>query len=252
MPHVPLFASGDFLDTSRRGLYGDVIEEIDWSVGQINRTLDRLGLSENTLVMFTSDNGPWWTKHERGGHKGLLRGAKGDTWEGGMREPFVARWPGRIPAGTVSMEVGSVLDFLPTCVTLAGGKVPQDRPIDGIDLMPALEGGEVGERTIYFYRNERLCAVRKGKWKLHFLVYDSTRGGYDGWKNWITPKVPQLYDLEVDPAERFDLSAKHPKVVAELTEAAERYKKEIETRGENRDLYDWFMNDWPTAPRRGE
>ncbi|MEA1997576.1 MAG: sulfatase, partial [Gemmatimonadota bacterium] len=148
MPHIPLFASEKFLDTSRRGLYGDVIEEIDWSVGRINDTLDRLGLSENTLVMFTSDNGPWMIMNERGGTAGLLRGAKGDTWEGGMREPFVARWPGRLPAGVVSAGVASVLDFLPTCVELAGGRAPSDRPIDGIDMMPTLEGISEPERTI--------------------------------------------------------------------------------------------------------
>ncbi len=116
-PHVPLYASDKFLDTSLRGLYGDVIEEIDWSVGQINAALNRLGLSENTLVMFTSDNGPWHTKNQNGGSAGLLRGAKGDTWEGGMREPFIARWPGHRPAGYISTGVGSVVDFFPTCVT---------------------------------------------------------------------------------------------------------------------------------------
>ena len=239
-PHVPLFASDKFLDTSKRGLFGDVIEEIDWSVGQINGTLDKLGLSENTLVIFTSDNGPWHIMKQRGGTPGLLRGAKGDTWEGGMREPFIARLPGRIPAGTISMEVGSVLDFLPTCVTLAGGKVPDDRPIDGIDLMPVLEGKKGRERTIYYYSDDNLNAVRKGKWKLHFTYYDHSRGGYRNRKHWVTPEVPLLYDLHADPSERFDLAAEHPEIVRELTETARRYKDEIERNGENRDLIEWF------------
>ncbi|MEA2064055.1 MAG: sulfatase [Gemmatimonadota bacterium] len=250
MPHVPLFASEKFLNTSRRGLYGDVIEEIDWSVGQILDKLDSLGLSENTLVMFTSDNGPWMIKDQRGGTAGLLRGAKGDTWEGGMREPFIARWPGRLPGGRVSCEVGSVLDFLPTCVTLAGGKVPGDRPIDGIDLMPALTGSAPQpERTIYFYSMQHLNAVRHGKWKLHFRYYDHSKGGYRRKDNWVEPETPLLFDLEEDPSERFDLAAGHPEVVARLTKLAEDYKAGIERLDENRDLKDWFIKDWPTAPR---
>ena len=124
MPHVPIFASDDFLDTSRRGLFGDVIEEIDWSVGQIMDTLERLGLDSDTLVFFTSDNGPWMTQNLKGGSAGMLRGAKGDTWEGGMREPTVARWPGHLPAGGVNMNIGSVTDFFPTLVSLAGGDIP--------------------------------------------------------------------------------------------------------------------------------
>lgn len=251
MPHVPLHASEKFLKTSLRGLFGDVIEEIDWSVGQILGTLDRFGLSENTLVIFTSDNGPWMIKNQEGGTAGLLRGAKGDTWEGGMREPFIARWKGRLPAGVISMEVGSVLDFLPTFVQLAGGTVPTDRPIDGIDLMPLLEGKASPERTIYFYRGEHLRAVRKGKWKLHFSYYDHGKGGYDQAGNWITPETPLLFDLEVDPSERFDLTKGNPEIVKELKEIAERYKEEIRRNAENQDLIDWFIKDWPTAPKKG-
>ena len=252
MPHVPLFASEKFLGTSLRGLYGDVIEEIDWSVGQIMDTLDRLGLSGNTLMMVTSDNGPWMARNLRGGSAGLLRGAKGDTWEGGMREPFIARWPERLPAGMVSSAVGSVLDFLPTCVTLAGGRVPQDRPIDGIDLMPTLEGKDRPERTIYFYERQHLNAVRRGKWKLHFRYYDHSKGGYQRKANWAVPEVPLLFDLEEDPGERFDLAAEQPQVVSRLTALAEEYKKEVERLGENRELLDWFIDDWPTAPRRSK
>ncbi|MGC9326497.1 MAG: sulfatase-like hydrolase/transferase, partial [Candidatus Hinthialibacter sp.] len=255
MPHIPLFASEKFLGASRRGLFGDVIEEIDWSVGQINAALDRLGLSENTLVMFTSDNGPWMTQYQKGGTAGLLRGAKGDAWEGGMREPFVARWPGVIPAGTISMEVGSTLDFFPTIMNLTGGKIPDDRPIDGVNLMPVLRGGRGSERTIYFYRGEHLRAMRKGKWKIHFSYQENNYNDFyaDRWKlKWTTPETPLLFNLDEDPSERFNLSAKHPDLVAELSQIAENYKAEIRNRGENQDLIDWFIHDWSKAPRKGE
>ncbi len=248
-PHVPLFASDEFLGTSRRGLYGDVIQEMDWSVGQINAALDRLGLSENTLVMFTSDNGPWMRMGLDGGNAGFLRGAKGDTWEGGMREPFIARWKNRIQPGTVSSEVGSVLDFLPTCVKLAGGTLPDDRPIDGVDLMPVLQGGNQPERTIYYYEREHLNAVRHGKWKLHLRYYDHSRGGYQRRDNWTAPEQPLLFDLEQDPGERFDVAGKNSSVVRELMALADSYKAEIERLDENRELTDWFLNVWPSAPR---
>lgn len=249
-PHVPLYASDKFLGSSKRGLYGDVIQELDWSVGQINDALDRLGLSENTLVMFTSDNGPWMSLGLRGGNAGFLRGAKGDTWEGGMREPFIARWKNHLPAGTVSSGVGSVLDFLPTCVNLAGGKVPDDRPIDGIDLMPVLQGKQQPERTIYYYEHQHLNAVRHGKWKLHLRYYDHSKGGYQRRKNWTVPDQPLLFDLEQDPGERFDVAEDNSAVVRELIALADSYRAEIEQLGENRELVDWFINDWPGAPRR--
>ena len=240
MPHTPLFASEKFLDTSLRGLFGDTVEEIDWSVGQILSTLDHLQLSENTLVLFTSDNGPWHIREQYGGSSGLLRGAKGDTWEGGMREPFIARWPGRIPAGEIMMSVGSVLDFFPTCVSLAGGEIPTDRPFDGINLIPILEGKQSPERIIYFYYFNHLNAVRKGKWKIHFRYYDHSKGGYGIYENWISPKDPLLYDLEKDPSEKYNIAVEHPDIVAELTKIAKNYKEEINQNGENRGLIEWF------------
>jgi len=241
-PHVPLFASDRFLGTSRRGLFGDVIEEIDWSVGEILSALARLGLDENTLVFFTSDNGPWMTQSTRGGTAASLRGAKGDTWEGGMRVPGIARWPGRLPAGTVNMNVASVLDFFPTLVTLAGGTIPTDRPIDGIDIMPVLEGNASPERTIFYYRDQHLNAVRKGKWKLHVRYYDHPGREYRYSKDrWVVPDKPLLFDLEVDPSERFDLAEEHPDIVADLAKVIADYTAEIERNGENRDLLDWFI-----------
>ncbi len=256
MPHIPLHASEKFLNTSKRGLYGDVIEEIDWSVGQILDTLGRLGLDENTLVFFTSDNGPWmWDKVGlHGGTAASLRGAKGDTWEGGMREPMIARWTGHLPAGRVNSEVGSVTDFLPTIVGLAGGAIPDDRPIDGIDLMPVLKGTETPERTIYYYRGEHLRAIRHGKWKLHFSYYKHPEHGYSyrGAGSYVTPENPLLYNIEVDPSERFDVAGDHPDVVSRLKTLAENYTREITENGENKELIDWFIKDWPTAPRQGE
>lgn len=235
-PHVPLHASEDFHGRSRAGLYGDVIAEIDWSVGQINDKLDALGLSENTLVVFTSDNGPWTIMKQDGGTTGLLRGGKGDTWEGGMRVPFAARWPGRIPAGTVSPEVASVLDFLPTMLRLAGGEIPGDRPVDGIDMLPALEGGSLPERTVHYHRGERLCALRRGKWKIHFRYFEPGQRNDFLADNWTPAEPPLLFDLETDPSERFDLAAERPEVVERLAREAADYKAELESRGENRAL----------------
>ena len=240
-PHIPLYASDDFLDTSKRGLFGDTVEELDWSVGEINKTLEKLGLAENTLLIFTSDNGPWVTKRQEGGSAGLLRGAKFDTWEGGMREPFIAKWPGKIPPGTISMEVSSTLDFFPTIVKLAGGKLPDNRTFDGIDMMPVLEGNKGPERTIFYYSEQNLNAVRKGKWKLHFRYYDNARGGDGLARNWIVPERPVLFDLNADPSEKYDIARRNPEVVQDLIATAEQYKKEIEDKGENKDLINWFI-----------
>lgn len=258
MPHIPLFRSEKFVDVSRNALYGDVIEELDWSVGQILDKLEADGLAENTFVIFTSDNGPWMVKKLHGGNAGMLRGAKGDTWEGGMREPAIFWWPGNVPAGKINMNVGSVLDFFPTLVTLAGGEIPDDRPIDGIDLMPVLQGESSPERTIFYYRGEKLRAVRKGKWKLHFSIWmPPTENFYDegtsvekvGWKDLDDP---MLFDIEADIMERFNVAADNPAVVADLTGVADAHTADLKARGENQELFDWFVNDWEHAPRKGE
>ena len=240
-PHVPLFASRNFLNTSARGLYGDTIEEIDWSVGQINQTLETLGLDENTLVIFTSDNGPWLTQELAGGSSGLLRGAKGDTWEGGMREPFIAKWPGKIPPGAISMEVASVIDFFPTIVALAGGKIPDDRAIDGVDIWPILEGKKIPERAIFYYSEQHLSAVRKGPWKLHLRYYDNSKGGFADPENWITPREPLLFNLDMDPSEQYNVADANPEIVLQLLAIASQYQREIDRNGENKELIDWFI-----------
>jgi len=219
MPHVPLFTSEDYQEVSLRGLYGDVIEEIDWSVGQVIDSLRQSGQAENTLVLFTSDNGPWLIFDQQGGSAGLLREGKGSTWEGGMREPTIFWWPGTIQPGVVR-QIGSTLDMLPTCARLAGAKLPKDLVLDGYDISPALLGtGPSPREEMFFYRDTKLYAVRKGPFKLHF----TTQAGYND-KPLVLDK-PALYHLEHDPSEKHDVASRHPDVVAELTKLAEEHKK---------------------------
>jgi len=222
-PHVPLFASGEFKDKSPRGLYGDVVEELDWSVGQILATLRTLELEKRTLVVFTSDNGPWLTCKLHGGSAGLLRGGKGSTWEGGMREPCIAWWPGRIPAGTVCTDLASTLDLLPTCAALAGAPLPKGRALDGFDILPVLRGeGRSPRDTMFFYRGTRLYAVRKGPWKAHFI----TQAGY-GDKP-LPHDPPWLFHLDHDPSEQYDLSKQNPQVIADILKEVERHKATLQ------------------------
>ena len=218
MPHVPLFASAGFKGRSLRGLFGDVIEEIDWSVGQVLDTLRELDLDERTLVAFTSDNGPWLIFNEHGGSAGLLRDGKGSTWEGGMREPTVFWWPGTIPPRVVR-ELGSTLDLLPTCAKLAGAKLPDGLVLDGMDISPALLGtGPSPRDAMFYYRGTRLYAVRKGPFKAHFITQDAY-----GPAKPESHDPPVLYHLGHDPSERFDVAEKHPEVVAEIRKLAEAH-----------------------------
>lgn len=216
-PHVPLFASDKFKDKSAGGLYGDTIEELDWSVGEILSALRNLNLDSNTLVIFTSDNGPWLAQKENGGSAGPLRDGKFSVYEGGIREPFVARFPGVISAGIVGNQPVIALDMFPTLLKLAGGNSSGGkRKLDGIDVMPILIGqAKPFERTFYFYRDETLQAVRRGKWKLHL-----PRQIKDG----VVPT--ELYDLTVDEGETKNLAAENPSIVRELTLAAERFDRE--------------------------
>ncbi|MGB2820428.1 MAG: sulfatase, partial [Phycisphaerae bacterium] len=220
MPHVPLGASAKFRGRSKRGLYGDVIEELDFSAGQVLDTLKELGLDEDTLVVFTSDNGPWIEKHigDYAGSADPLRGSKMMTWDGGPRVPAICRWPGKVPAGKVCDEVATTMDLLPTFARLAGAKLPDDRIIDGEDLWPLLSGapGAAGREAFYFYCYTHLQAVRCGKWKL--VLPRPARPGWTGWSARMIDAVPktQLYDLDADIAEKHDLADKNPAVVARL------------------------------------
>jgi len=213
MPHIPIFASEDFKGKSARGLYGDVIEEIDWSTGEILRTLKTLGLDKNTLVIYTSDNGPWDLKNGHGGCALPLRGFKFQTYEGGMREPTIMRWPGKIPAGTECSEIASTIDMLPTLARLTGATVPTDRVIDGKDIWPLMAGhrGATTPHQAYcYYRGTRLEAVRCGNWKLRRFK-----------------KQVELFDLAADISEQNNLADKRPEIVARLTAVMEDLDREL-------------------------
>ena len=223
MPHVPLFRSEQFAGRSARGLYGDVIEELDWSVGQIVSTLRAEGLADNTLVLFTSDNGPWLSYDEQGGSAGLLRAGKGTTWEGGMRVPFVAWWPGRIRPAVVAAP-GTTMDLYATAVRVAGGTVPTDRPLDGYDISPVLLGtGPSTREAVFYWRQRELYAVREGAWKAHFI----SEGAYGQFGGKTVHETPELYNLDHDPSEKYNIAALHADVVARLKNVAAQHQAGI-------------------------
>jgi len=235
MPHVPLFASDKFEGASARGLYGDVIEEIDWSVGQILDVLRETGLDQRTLVIFTSDNGPWLTEGLEGGTAGLLRDGKGTTWEGGMRVPSIAWWPETIPAGKTSISLATTMDLMPTIVQLAGAKIPQDRIMDGVDLMPIFLDPTASVREeVYFYRGTRLWAVRKGSWKLHYI----TQSAYVGDEP-MEHDPPILYHLDRDPRERFNVATEEPEVILEIQAIVDQHLAELKRPPSQLNVPEW-------------
>ena len=225
MPHVPLFANKEFQGKSPRGLYGDVIEEIDWSVGQVLETLRAEGLDKNTLVFFTSDNGPWLIFDDHGGSAGLLKDGKGSTWEGGMREPTLAWFPGKIPAGTVNQSIASTMDIFATIHALAGVEMPQDREMDSFDLSPMLfENGQGHREVLFYYRAYQLMAVRMGPWKMHLLTQD----GYGpGSQKAVEQNPPLLYNLDVDPSERFNVADKNTEVIERIHERIKEHRAKL-------------------------
>ena len=220
MPHMPLFRSEPFEGHSTAGTYGDVIEEVDSAVGRVLETLERLELAANTLVVFTSDNGPWTSFETHGGSAGPLRHGKGTTFEGGMRVPAIFWWPGTIEPGVIQ-DIGSAMDLFTTSITLAGGVVPADRPIDGVDISPVLFGtGMTPRDSMAYYRMGELFAFRQGPYKVHFV----TEGRYGLPPARTEHDPPLLFDLRVDPGERYDISTEQPTTVAALVEAAARYE----------------------------
>ena len=237
MPHVPLFVSDKFEGKTGLGLYADVIAEIDWSVGQILDALKRNGVDGNTLVVFTSDNGPWLSYGDHGGSAGPLREGKTTTFEGGVRVPCVMRWPGTIPAGSVVGAVASTIDLLPTFAKLIGASLSADRPIDGRDIGPLMRnepGAKSPHEAFYYFWGRRLQAVRAGKWKLtfpHEYSHVVTRGG--GGKPGKYQQNPRasidlsLFDLESDPGETKNVIADHPDVVKRLQALAERAREDL-------------------------
>jgi arylsulfatase A-like enzyme len=212
MPHVPLFVSDEFFVDDAHKAYKATIEQIDSSVGRVLEALKKAGVDKNTLVVFTSDNGPWLSKKHHGGSALPLRDGKFTTYEGGMREPTIMRWPGKIPAGRVCREVCGTIDLLPTFAKLAEGEVPPDRMIDGKDIWPLMSGkpgAESPHKAYFYYRGNNLEAVRSGKWKLR------------------SRKKTELYDLQADISETNNVAAEHPGVVKRLNYVMKEFDREL-------------------------
>ncbi|MEM8565898.1 MAG: sulfatase [Bacteroidota bacterium] len=213
MPHIPLFANEDFRGSSTQGLYGDVIQEIDWSVGEIIKTLKQLHLEHNTVIVFSSDNGPWLAFKTHGGSAGPLRAGKGTTFEGGQRVPTIFWGPGTVEPGIIH-EMGSTLDIINTFAALSGTRLPEDRKMDGYDLSGVLKSAESNSprNNFFYWTDAKLYAVRVDEWKLHIqqtepIVY---------WRKTQPLDTPQLYNLEADIAEKYDRFDAHPKIVSRL------------------------------------
>jgi arylsulfatase A-like enzyme len=253
MPHLKLAASEPFRGKSERGLYGDVIEEIDFNVGRIVQEIRKLGLAKHTYIIFTSDNGPWFLdRHPRlskqrdkggshGGDATPLRGHKTSAWEGGVRVPCVMWAPGRIPQGKVCSEIATTMDMLPTLAAIAGAAVPTDRVLDGkdiSDLVHGREGARSPTKAFYYYGHTQLMAVRSGTWKLHLPCKLNTMKRWDVYQkesDIVDFSKPLLYDLKSDPGEQVNVADKHPGKVRELT-----------------DLADWARNDIGDYDRAGK
>jgi arylsulfatase A len=246
MPHVPLFVSEKHAGKSAQGLYGDVIEELDWSVGQVLDALERHGLTRKTLVIFTSDNGPWLSYGDHAGSAGKLREGKGTTFEGGVRVPGIFRWPGRVSAGRVSAEPAMTIDVLPTVARLAGARLDPEVRIDGRDLWPVLTdpAAKSPHPALYFYWGQALEAVRSGRWKLHLTHEYRTLGGKPGGTGgrpapYVNQRIEQsLFDLAADPGETTPVDEAHPAEVRRLLELAEQARTDLgdsllRRRGEN-------------------
>ena len=234
MPHVPLYVSDKFKGKSARGLYGDVIQEIDWAVGEILTALKTHGLDDNTLVIFTSDNGPWSVYGNHAGSPGPFRESKGTCWEGGIRVPCLMRWPGQIPAGKVCAEPVGTIDILPTVAGLTGAALPV-KPFDGKDIA-ALLRGEAGAKTphqslVFYYGNHELQALRSGKWKLilphtYRTIESAGADGLAGKHGKATAGL-ELYDLEKDPGETKDLASTEPAILQQLKAMAQTAREEL-------------------------
>jgi arylsulfatase A len=232
MPHTPVKPSAAFRGTSHHGPYGDVVEEIDWSTGEVLDALRRYQVDDNTLLIFTSDNGPWVVgsnkKQIKGGSAGPLRGAKSTTWEGGVRVPFLARWPGHLPAGAVRGGIATLMDLFTTTIELAGGKVPDDRVIDGRNILPMLEGKQDSPHdSFYYYFHGQVFAVRSGDWKLHLRKREVQKNGRPRDPRPCDP--PELYNLAADLGEQHDVASEHPDIVGRLSEMAETFDAAVDT-----------------------
>ena len=236
MTHVPLAVSDKFRGKSEQGLFGDVMMEIDWSVGEILKTLEKNGLDKNTLVIFTSDNGPWLNFGNHAGSTGGLREGKGNSFEGGQREPCLMQWPGQIVGGSICNKLASTIDLLPTIAALTNSPLP-DKKIDGVDISALIFGDEKAnprETFLYYYRKNSLEAVRKGSWKLVFAHPGRTYVGFKPGVNGFPGPVNEnfqfeeaLYDLRRDPGERYDVKGFYPEVVVELRKLADDARDDL-------------------------
>jgi arylsulfatase A len=235
MVHVPLHVSDKFRGKSGAGLFGDVMMEVDWSVGRIVDAIRKHGLEKDTLVIFTSDNGPWLSYGDHAGSAKPLREGKGTMFDGGCREPTVLWWPGRIPAGTVCKEPAMTIDILPTVARLIGAKLPEHK-IDGLDIWPLMAGepdAKSPHEALYFYWGKELHAVRWGKWKLHFphsyRTLNGRKGGTGGLPvNYDTAQIGlSLFDLEKDAGETTDVKDQHPDVVEKMQALADQMRKDL-------------------------
>ena len=243
MPHVPLGVSAKYKNKSEQGMYGDVMMEIDWSVGQILKALEEYGLEDNTLVIFTSDNGPWLNYGNHAGSTGGLREGKGTSFEGGQRVPCIMRWPGIIPEGRVCNKLATTLDILPTLAAITGAPLPKNR-IDGVNILSLLEGDQLAnprEHFLYYYQKNSLEAVRKDHWKLVFphihRSYAGVLPGNDGWEGPYAQDTAEfaLYDLRRDPGEAYNVVDLYPDVVKELELLAEAAREDLGDELQNRE-----------------
>ncbi|MGB0767504.1 MAG: sulfatase family protein [Phycisphaeraceae bacterium] len=252
MPHIPIYASEEFEGTSKRGLYGDVIEEIDWSVGRVIATLKEHGLDDNTIILFATDNGPWEAFRQYGGSAGPLRGAKGQNWEGGQRVPCIIRWPGSIPANSVCMELTRSIDILPTLAEITGSKL-SDNKIDGGSIKGLLLGEEdakpASDTFLYYSARGDLNGIRQGPWKLLFKGREAKEEGGTA-----------LFHLEIDISEKWNVAKNNPSLVERLEALAKELDAEITanarpTRTVKETLWDWpnkkFDDPNPNLQGRG-
>lgn len=236
MPHVPIGASERFRGKTGKGLYADMMQEIDWSVGQVMDALKRNGLDKNTLVIFTSDNGPWANFGDHAGSAGGLREGKATSFEGGNRVPFLVRWPNQVPAGRVSNKLLTNLDLLPTIAAVCGARLPK-RQIDGVDGLALMKGNDSAtarDHFVYYYQKNSLEAVRQGDWKLVFAHPGRTYEGFLPGTGGLPGKTDEnhafpmaLYDLRRDPGERYDVREQHPGIVERLEKIAEQSREEL-------------------------
>lgn len=236
MCHVPLAVSGKFKGKSEQGMFGDVIMEIDWSVGEIMKALEANGLTKNTLVVFTADNGPWLNYGNHAGSAGGLKEGKGSSTEGGQREPCIMKWPGHIPEGIICNKLASTIDLLPTFATITNSALPQKK-IDGVNILPLMLGDTEAnprESFLYYYRRNSLEGIRKGNWKLVFAhpgrTYHGFKPGNDGFPGGTNENFnfeEALFDLRRDPGEQYDVKELYPEVVAELKKLAEEAREDL-------------------------